>query len=49
MVFEIIGKVVLYIIGTLLCGGIMECTDYSDDPFGIFLGAWIVGVMVFCG
>ena len=42
MVFEIIGKITLYIAGTLLVGSITEFLGY-----GIFFGAWIASIFVF--
>lgn len=48
MVYEFIGKVVLYIIGTLLLGVIFNSIDDDiEDSRGIFFGAWIAGVIVF--
>ena len=48
MVYEVIGKVVLYIIGTLLFGAIFTAIDgdWGDDG-SIFFGAWFVGIAVF--
>lgn len=45
MVYEAIGKTVLYIIGTLLGGAFISAID--DDDMGVFCGAWIVGILVF--
>ena len=48
MVYEVIGKVVLYIIGTLLFGVFFNAIDNDmEDSRGIFFGAWIAGVIVF--
>ena len=48
MVYEFIGKVALYIIGTLLFGALVSVLDDDmDDSRGIFFGAWIVGIIVF--
>lgn len=48
MVYEVIGKVVLYIIGTLLFGALTSVLDDDmEDSRGIFFGAWIAGIMVF--
>ena len=48
MVFEIIGKITLYIIGTLLVGCFVEfLDDYTDDSYGIFFGAWLASIFVF--
>ena len=50
MVYEVIGKVVLYIIGTLIFGAIIEgIDDMGNDNWGIFFGAWIMGIVVFLG
>ena len=48
MVYEVIGKVVLYIIGTLFFGAFPTAIsgDWGDDG-SIFFGAWLVGVAVF--
>lgn len=45
MVYEVIGKVVLYIIGTLLGGAFISAID--DDDVEVFGGAWFVGILVF--
>ena len=48
MVYEIIGKVALYIIGTLLFGAFSSAIDDDiEDSCGIFFGAWIAGIIVF--
>lgn len=48
MVYEFIGKVALYIIGTLLFGAFFSAIDDDmEDSRGIFFGAWIAGIMVF--
>lgn len=49
MVFEIIGKVVLYIIGTLLFGAFICAVDddIGDNGLGVFVGAWLAGILVF--
>jgi hypothetical protein len=47
MVYEIIGKVALYIIGTLLFGAFTSAIDDIADNRGIFFGAWIAGILVF--
>ena len=48
MVYEIIGKVVLYIIGTLLFGALTSALDDDmEDSRGIFFGAWIASIIVF--
>lgn len=44
MVFEIIGKITLYIAGTLLVG---SCTEFLDPDCGIYFGAWIASIFVF--
>lgn len=44
MVYEVIGKVVLYIIGTLLGGAFISAIDDDMEVFG---GAWLVGILVF--
>lgn len=50
MVYEVIGKVVLYIIGTLVFGAFIEgIDDMGDDNWGIFFGAWVMGIVVFLG
>ena len=48
MVYEIIGKMVLYIIGTLFFGAIPTAIsgDWGDDG-SIFFGAWLAGSFVF--
>jgi hypothetical protein len=45
IVYEVIGKVVLYIIGTLLLGAFISGIDDAGD--WIFCGAWLVGILVF--
>ena len=47
MVYEVIGKVALYIIGTLLLGAITDAIDDTENSWGIFFGAWFAGVLVF--
>lgn len=47
MVYEVIGKVALYIIGTLLFGVFTSAIDYLGDHRGIFFGAWLAGIVVF--
>lgn len=48
MVYEAIGKTVLYIIGTLLGGALFAVLDDDvEDSRGIFFGAWVVGILVF--
>lgn len=47
MVYEVIGKVALYIIGTLIFGAITDAIDDTGNSWGIFFGAWIVGIVVF--
>jgi hypothetical protein len=47
MVYEVIGKVALYIIGTLLFGAFTSCLDDIDNYDGIFLGAWLASIVVF--
>ena len=47
MVYEIIGKVTLYIIGTLLFGAFADAFDSINADYGMFVGAWIAGILVF--
>lgn len=48
MGYEVIGKVVLYIIGTLLLGAFSSAIDDDmEDSRGIFFGAWFASIMVF--
>lgn len=47
MVYEVIGKVALYIIGTLFFGAIIDAIDDTGDNWGIFFGAWVMGIVVF--
>ena len=47
MVYEVIGKVALYIIGTLIFGAFTSAIDDMEDYWGIFFGAWIAGFLVF--
>lgn len=47
MVYEVIGKVALYIIGTLLFGAFTSAIDDMADNWGIFFGAWVMGIAVF--
>lgn len=47
MVYEIIGKVVLYIIGTLLFGVFADSFDSIENDYGMFVGAWIASIIVF--
>lgn len=44
MVFEIIGKVVLYVLATLTVGLLI---DDTWDGSKIGMGAWIAGIVVF--
>ena len=44
--FEIIGKMTLYILGTLFCGLIMNPYDFDTYPVS-FAAAWGAGVFVF--
>ena len=44
MVFEIIGKITLYIAGTLLIG---SCTEFLYPDCGIYFVAWIASIFVF--
>lgn len=48
MVYEIIGKMVIYIIVTVLFGAIFAAIegDWGDNG-AIFFGAWIASVLVF--
>lgn len=48
MVYEIIGKMVLYVIGTLFFGAIPNAIDDSwGDDGALFFGAWLAGSFVF--
>ena len=49
MVYEVIGKVALYIIGTLLFGVFVSIfdDDIGDNCWVVFLGAWLMGIIVF--
>lgn len=47
MVYEVICKVVLYIIGTLLFGAFANAFDSVENDFGMFVGAWIASIIVF--
>lgn len=47
MVYEIIGKVVVYIIGTLIFGAFTSFLDDMDNSYSIFFGAWIASIIVF--
>ena len=47
MVYEIIGKVALYIIGTLFFGAFADAFDSVKTDYGMFFGAWIAGILVF--
>lgn len=47
MVYEIIGKIALYIIGTLLFGAFADAFDSVKNDYGMFVGAWIAGILVF--
>ena len=48
MVYEVIGKVAVYIIGTLLFGALTSVLDDDmGDNWGIFFGAWLAGIVVF--
>ena len=50
MVYEIIGKLALYVIGTLFFGFIISVLDddnITEDWWAIFLGAWLASVIVF--
>jgi len=47
MVYEVIGKVVLYIIGTLLYGAFISCLNDYEDNWSIFFGAWLASIIVF--
>lgn len=49
MVYEVIGKVAVYIIGTLLFGAFVSSLDDNGDDWGIFFGAWFAGAIVFLG
>ena len=44
MIYEIIGKIALYIIGTLIFGAIISGIE---DNEWIFCGAWLAGFVVF--
>lgn len=48
MVYEFIGKLTLYIIGTLIFGAFISVIDDdSGDNRGIFFGAWLASIVVF--
>ncbi len=47
MVYEVIGKVALYIIGTLIFGAFTSAIFDMGDHWGIFFGAWLAGIAVF--
>lgn len=47
MVYEIIGKTALYVIGTLFFGVVLDAIDDVGDNWGIFFGAWLAGIVVF--
>ena len=48
MVYEVIGKVVLCIIGTVFFGGIFTAIEDDWEESGsIFFGAWIASIVVF--
>lgn len=47
MIYEIIGKIVLYIIGTSLFGAFISFLDDDGDAWSIFFGAWLAGIIVF--
>ena len=48
MMYEAIGKTVLYIIGTLLSGALFAVLDDDvEDSRGVFFGAWFAGIVVF--
>lgn len=44
MVYEVIGKVVLYILGTIFVGLLFDDVSQWTDPW---FGAWLAGVLVF--
>lgn len=44
MVYEFIGRIVVYIIGTLLFGAFFSVIDDDGD---IFCGAWLASIVVF--
>lgn len=46
MVYEVIGKVALYIIGTLLFGVVLDTIDDMGD-WGTCFWAWLAGILVF--
>lgn len=47
MVYEVIGKVAMYIVGTLLFGGFTSAIGDTWDDWAIFFGAWLAGIIVF--
>lgn len=48
MVYEVIGKLVLYIIGTSFFGAFCYVIlDDMEDDDSIFFGAWLAGIVVF--
>lgn len=47
MIYEIIGKVALYIIGTLLYGIFISCLNDDEDVWSVFFGAWLASIIVF--
>ena len=47
MVYEVIGKVALYIIVTLIFGAFTSAIDDMGANWGIFFGAWLAGIVVF--
>ena len=47
MVYEIIGKVALYVIGTLWFGAFINLLDDTGDNWSIFFGAWLASIIVF--
>ena len=49
MVYEVIGKVAIYIIGTLLLGTFTSWLDDTGDNGSLFFGAWFAGLLVFLG
>ena len=47
MVYEVIGKTTIYVIGTLIFGAFISAIDDIADNWGIFFGAWLAGIAVF--
>lgn len=47
MVYEVIGKLTLYVIGTWLFGSLIYLLDDGEHNWSIFFGAWVAGIAVF--